>query len=344
MSLSKIVVNRRLLINDIQLELTWSNKMTKTKAKIFGNHARLSSVLIKDIKDLNSVITSIVGSGESFIDDNCKLWIKGKKLGNGGFSNVYGCKNAKAVLKIFKNPLQLQPELDAYNSLGCSNDKIPKLLGVGTCTDGTRFLVLEKFETDLNTLIKKDFVSKEQANSITKNIIDSLEFIHDKGKLHLDIKPHNIFINKSWHAVVGDLGLLSSWSPKSLYVRDKTARRLGTLSYMSTDVHHRIKPTRRSDFESLGWVLIELFGGRLPWKFRGKKLSSDQIGTEKAKFRASEFVVEFLEKCFQDDKDDSNSDKEDDVYIPLNLIPFLQYVWSLEYNARPDYKLMKSFF
>lgn len=313
--LTKNQMINRISVNEIQLGIKWSDKMTKIKAKIYGNCIRLSSILITDANDLNATVSKILSSENLFIDDDKKIWIKGKKIGSGGFSNVFGCKNNdKAAIKIYKRSNDVINELKAYKFLGNDTNLIPKLLGSGTNGDGTDFLILEKFETNLNSLIINGYLNETKSKNIARDVIASIEYIHGKDKLHLDLKPHNVFVNVNLRSVLGDFGLLSE-------IGSDRVKRWGTLNYMSVDAHDKIKPTRRSDLESLGWVFIELFGYALPWK--NKDLLHEEIRMTKIKI------------------------KRDDDYlarIPKYLTSFLRYVWRLEHEQVPNYDLIKSFF
>jgi len=293
--------------NEITFRISWSNRMTKTKAKFNGNDVRLSSVLVDNVE---TTLSDALCCPNFYVDDAQKLWIRGQRVGDGGFSTVHACKNYKAaVMKIYKSGKNAEAlkEIASYKYLGTSNF-IPKLLGSGV-GPSCSFLVIERFETDLNELLRKRQISNPR--SIAKDVLNSLRFMHDKGRLHLDIKPHNIFIDKLGRAVLGDLGLMTTWAISSDNARSS---RCGTYSYMSVDVHRKTTPTRRSDLESLGWVLIELFGGHLAWKSA----------------KSSEILEAKMEmKTFPEN-------------IPQCLIKFLNIIWELDYNECPDYDALSN--
>ena len=41
---------------------------------------------------------------------------------------------------------------------------------------------------------------------VLKNILKGLEFAHERGALHLDLKPENIFLKKDGSVKIGDFG------------------------------------------------------------------------------------------------------------------------------------------
>lgn len=315
------VLNKMVIatIENVTFNIMWSKKLTKTRLKIKeNNNVQLSTHLLVN-ENVENIIMSILQDPNSFVDANKQLWIAGKRKGSGGFSTVYDCKNyPNGVIKYVKK--YTNDESRIYMDLGTS-PLVPEMLGYGT-KNGWEFIVLSKYKWDLQSFLSHRFPDRKTVLNIIVNVLQSLQYIHTKGYIHCDIKLKNIFVDANNTAVLGDFGL-----SKPIIQSEKPTSRGGTLIYMSTDIHDRKYPTRRSDLESFGWMLIELFGGVLPWR---KNSNISEIGT--CKILAKSNIDNFMKSC-QFNNDDTNS---------LRL--YLSIVWNIEYNEEPDYeKLTKTF-
>jgi hypothetical protein len=316
-------------IDDITIQ--WCGKMTKTKAIITGmSSVKASSRLIKDPEDLKLAISSLFASPQILTDSSNQKWVKGAKIGAGGFSTVFTCKNdTKVVLKI--DQASSDHEVKIYRQLGTSIS-IPALLGYGTTLINdklTTFLVLERFKVDARVLLKTNSIDDRLGRSITREIIGALKFIHGAELVHCDLKPHNILFDGT-RAVLTDFGLTRSYAETGQYAVDKQMKRFGTLSYMSCDVHDRVQPSRRSDMESFGWVIVELFRGVLPWRSIAQE--TDKIGSMKRSFKAVEFIAEFI------------AETKPTIGNVQQITEYFQNVWCLEYEAEPDYDQLSNLF
>ncbi len=105
---------------------------------------------------------------------------------------------------------------------------------------------------------------------IADQMLSRLEFIHDNGYLHRDLKPDNFLMgmyNSEIVVYVVDLGLAKSYIDKRNnrhipYTEGKTLT--GTARYASVNTYLGVEQSRRDDLESLGYISIS--HGRLPWQ------------------------------------------------------------------------------
>lgn len=298
--------------------------MKKTRVKLASdNKVHISSVLIHSNQDIIDAITDIME--ESFIDDKHKVWIKGREIGKGGFSSVYYCRNdAFAALKFSKSESEHARELKAYMCLG-SSSFIPRLIGYNK---DNKLLILQKYEMDLKKMLTMNPCTN-QLHRISQNVIDSLRYIHSHGVVHCDIKPANIFISTSGTATIGDFGL-SRENKDRVYNIDPSLMREGTLKYMSSDMCSRVHPTRRSDMESFGWVLVEMYGGVLPWTF----VSDHEKDKVIKRTTVSNLIIRF----------DGNIAPWFSGEVPSKVADYIRIVSNLDYNECPDYNLLKQLF
>lgn len=88
-------------------------------------------------------------------------------------------------------------------------------------------------------------------------LVDGLEFIHQHGILHRDIKSSNVLVDGTGRVVVCDFGLVTAAHAGEGSV-------VGTPAYMSPEQAERAELTAASDFYSVGVMLYEALTGQLP--------------------------------------------------------------------------------
>ncbi len=97
---------------------------------------------------------------------------------------------------------------------------------------------------------------------VMSQVSAALEFAHEHGVIHRDVKPSNILIDKRGNACLADFGF-AHLRDTSLSLTGSTL--IGTPAYMSPEQCKGEEVDARSDQYSLGVLLFRMTTGRLPF-------------------------------------------------------------------------------
>lgn len=104
-----------------------------------------------------------------------------------------------------------------------------------------------------------------QAARILVPIARALDYAHNKGILHRDVKPSNILITESGEPVLTDFGIAKILENEAGQTLTGTGMGLGTPEYMPPEQGLGKEVDKRSDIYSLGVVFYELITGKKPY-------------------------------------------------------------------------------
>src|SRR5271170_3342340 len=204
-------------------------------------------------------------------------------LGQGGMGEVYRARDTMlkrdVALKVLpatflRDPdrmARFQREAEVLASLDHPN--IGPIYGIADSED-SRGLVLGLIEgPTLADRLEAGPLPLGETVAIAKQIIEALEYAHDRGVVHRDLKPANIKITPDGVVKVLDFGLakvLEDERPQSSLANSPTLTLghtragmiLGTAAYMSPEQAVGRPADRRSDIFSFGAVLFEMLAGR----------------------------------------------------------------------------------
>ncbi len=96
---------------------------------------------------------------------------------------------------------------------------------------------------------------------LTREILDGLEFAHEQGVVHQDLKPANILIDdRQGRALVADFGIAKT-KHIEFFARGLV---VGTPNYLAPEQAAARETDRRTDIYAMGVILFELLAGFLP--------------------------------------------------------------------------------
>ena len=206
-------------------------------------------------------------------------------LGAGGMGEVYRARDTNlerdVAIKVLPTSVASDPDRlarfgrEARAVAALSHPNILSIFDFGT-HEGVSYAVMELLEGEtLGGKLEAGPISPRQAVNYAIQIAKGLSAAHEKGVVHRDLKPDNLFVTRDGHLKILDFGLAkrveapepgeeSGAAMASRHTEPGTV--MGTLGYMSPEQVRGLPVDHRSDLFSFGAILYELLSGRKAFK------------------------------------------------------------------------------
>ena len=190
------------------------------------------------------------------------------------------------TLRRFRNERQVEAALDHPN--------IAQLLDGGTTGDGLPYLVLEYVEgVRIDTWCEGRKMPVRDRLNLFRQVCAAVQYAHDRGVIHRDIKPGNILVTADGTPKLLDFGIAKVLNPE-LSREMETTLGLGPITpeYSSPEQLRGEPAGPASDIYALGVVLYQLLTGQFPYPVQGSDLARiARVISEEKPVRPSAAIV-----------------------------------------------------
>lgn len=198
-----------------------------------------------------------------------------EKIGQGGMGEVYKAVHTKldqtVAIKVLSSEYSLNPSMrkrfinEARIQAKFSHPNLVNIFNLVE-RDSNVFIVMEYINggTLEQYLENSNVLTEDESISISKQVLNALQFMHSKGVVHRDIKPSNIMFTEGGEVKVADFGIAKVMNEATKHT--KTGM-LGSVIYVSPEQILGEKTSIATDIYSFGITLYRMVTGRTP--FRG---------------------------------------------------------------------------
>lgn len=225
------------------------------------------------LRVLEGLQAEAVRLGDEFVGRNLGDFTITGKIGSGGMATVYravpsaSLDDKRAVaLKVLKKSDDHKEAVGRFRRevQACKDLVHRNIVAVYDWGDQGEILFLAMELVEGKTLLERcdEGLQPAQALDFYKQLLDAVEFAHQKKVYHRDLKPGNVMVTHKGVVKVMDFGLARGHHLNTVTV---TGTIMGTPAYMAPEQIQGEKPSAAMDQYALGVVGYQLFTGSVPF-------------------------------------------------------------------------------
>mmetsp|Transcript_44611 Transcript_44611/g.129766 ORF Transcript_44611/g.129766 Transcript_44611/m.129766 type:complete len:487 (+) Transcript_44611:190-1650(+) len=279
----------------------------------------------------------------------------GRKIGAGAYGDVHIATNlrtgAEVAVKLEpagQRPQTIISEAMVYQLLADAPG-VAKLHWYGVVGD-LNVMVMDLLGPSLEDLLAmrrargRRGLGLRRVVALGEQALDRLEHLHRKNFVHRDLKPENLLLGRgaaSGRVHMIDYGLAKKYRDAKTrqHIPPKEfSRPVGNIAFSSLAAVSGFEPSRRDDLEALGYVLVYLLRGKLPWLSQSD-WSPRAAGTPDSQER----------KLEQQRRENTALAKKKATTLealckkcPAEIATFIQYCQALRFEDEPDYAYLRN--
>lgn len=199
----------------------------------------------------------------------------GRLLGSGGFGSVYEAKyrgERLAVKKLHQGTKNERAALESFEAEGSilhfNHPNVVRSLAVLTLWGDIRCIIMEfAGERNLQSVINDPFeeLDRNRRVKFSLDIATALEFAHQQGVAHLDLKPGNVLVTSEDHCKLADFGCCRAVEENDKPASPTKSNLTGTYAYRAPELLKGESPSTKADIYSYGICLWQMLNREQPY-------------------------------------------------------------------------------
>jgi len=193
-----------------------------------------------------------------------------EELGSGGFATVYRVQDTvlarEVALKVMRPLLLSDPTFverfkrEAQVMANLDHPHIIPIYDYGEFEDRLCLVMKLMGGGSASKLAEEGPLPWERVLTITEQVASALDYAHERGLVHRDVKPHNVLLDDQGRAALADFGLVRALEAGSI-TSSLSGGILGTPAYVPPEIWNAETATPATDVYALACVVFKMATG-----------------------------------------------------------------------------------